>query len=816
MDPLSQLPVECLQRIIQILDNDNCLFALSSLLTLNKHITSVVLPFLYRDPFRPAFHQWGTSQHSKNRLEMLTRMLLHRLPTACLPKALSAALGYDPAYVPTETTSRSSFDYLSHIRHFNIQSMDAAQLQSSLLTTELCPYELRYIESHEFYRLYETMAYTATYSSNFSSIEDVLEDFYRVVIVLQAFWCLAKPILEQLHSFTIPFTPGIQKYQQVVGRFKNLETIRFAMFEMFDTPFDVMSGKWRVEEVIRVKMEFVQEHIQLFKGQLKTVICLEGNLWRDVGQDYIDRVRLDFYRLLPPLVRPRHLAKDNWLKFSAHPQSVDLAHVWEFNSDRLPESWEDTVCNGQPILQQCRALRRLKVNMYRTGIFKWAAQEKLEKGRRAGTHVDKSHDEQGACVVETLQAPQWIEGLIPLEFVTVAQYAVLSADDVNDIAFAFSQTLRGIKIDEEIRELFDREDPPKPMYVGRGWTDLLALTTLRLTVGVGRLVMDPELLIHCPNLIVLTLQDLTLEYSCQAIVPCLPSRLERLDELSVTGWPALTFNPATLSSTTRLKKLSFGVERRALFGPLYFIPSVEDLQRSYGIESEPGSPPPPELAAAFQTVRPRYTWDWPLPFLTSLQLSSEFAYLFEFKMLQELPALVYLALDIRSTITGNPIRIITDADLRIPASNSDISSTTTQSVASSLTPSSWQQKLFSEDIRVPSLKVLRLHGEWIIDDNAMSTFLATMCPNVKELYFQEWSTTTLESLLKLVRSMPTKYDASVLLDISNPYPSKEDRTRLGIVDYYGGYKIHVDHLHKDRLLDVKFGVSARLLDHLPE
>lgn len=249
--------------------------------------------------------------------------------------------------------------------------------------------------------------------------------------------------------------------------------------------------------------------------------------------------------------------------------------------------------------------------------------------------------------------------------------------------------------------------------------------------------------------------------------PCLPAYHRRLSHLRLSGWPALTFDPATLASTPMLTDLSIEIQynyNETDFKP--FIPPAEELNLSYGIQAGSVTTSSDSRPRIF---RPRWAWDWQLPFLTRLNLRSEFAASFEFKMLHGCPALECLFLDIRSTIQGEYVRIITDASLSVPTSNSP-------------SPTS---PLATEHLCLPSLKQLDLSGEWVIDSSIVPQMFAKTFPVVKKFYLIEWSRTTLNSLFKLFRTMPTTYDESVSLYISNPSLSLQDIARYGLVGYFG-------------------------------
>ncbi|KAF9079170.1 hypothetical protein BGX23_004848, partial [Mortierella sp. AD031] len=162
-------------------------------------------------------------------------------------------------------------------------------------------------------------------------------------------------------------------------------------------------------------------------------------------------------------------------------------------------------------------------------------------------------------IEDTFGQPEyWRKSLVPLEEVEISDYdGPLTEDVVNDIALAFNQTLKSFKASYYVSSF----SKPKKFTtlvanVGQGWVDLPLLTHLALCTSHHRLVIDRKLLACCPNVVSVGLSDDTLEYRCEEIVPCPPAHLSRLETLSLTGWPALTFHPSTLDSTTKLKELS--------------------------------------------------------------------------------------------------------------------------------------------------------------------------------------------------------------------------------------------------------------------
>ncbi|KAG0273144.1 hypothetical protein BGZ95_011041, partial [Linnemannia exigua] len=448
MDPLSRLPLECLQHILQVLDHDDSLTTLANLLTMNKYIASVVLPYLYRDPYRLAFHEekrgYDLQWYRTTTYESLTRMLLGRLPAVSLSKGLTLALTIDPAESSTPI-AKSSLDYLAHIRHFSTPAQDS--WEHHLLTTEMPLHQLSYIQSDEFDQIYQSQPFTPSYAAYYRTKEKLIQKYYRTVICLDALWCLPDPILEQLQSFTIPVR-YIKRYRETVGRFRSLESIQFAMSQAFDEPFysDTDAGIKRPhnDQVLQDMVQFVLEHLRIFKGQLKSIRCFDDGVWNWMDWKSIDRMELDFFRLLPPIDKPTHIGKNNWRRFSAHPQSTDVTQVQEFSSKAMHESWQDIIPNNQSILQRFRSLKRLDLSDFLAGTFDWAVQEKRELEWAGGIMTsDINQVGRGSLASGEAQLPAHrIHCLVPLERVYIKRQTVTCVNDIDDIAFAFSETLK--------------------------------------------------------------------------------------------------------------------------------------------------------------------------------------------------------------------------------------------------------------------------------------------------------------------------------------------------------------------------------------
>ncbi|KAG0374610.1 hypothetical protein BGX24_010182 [Mortierella sp. AD032] len=782
---------------------------------MNKHVASITLPILYRDPFRASFHSfiigrqrnkvtWGPAQEKYTR-ERLIRMLLDRLPIAerCrLPKALFLALAtttttttaaaaicpsnkdgsdhsknndtrpslsttYSPSSSPPSSSSPSSFDYFAQIRHLNIiASFNKGLVTLPLWTAtglpeNLSPDLLTYIYSDEFDKIYHSNPFRPeTVADDIgSSKESLLYDYCHTVLDQEALWCLASPIFEQLQSFTIPYMSSIKSYIKVVGRFKSLERIRFMMDGRFEglltsndyhhhhgnnSNTDIATATLTHNgQVIQDMFRFVQEHARLFPGRLRNVFCLEEVSWGgESNRDLSDQIRQDLYRFLPPLHKPIRLGVDNWDQFMAHAQSTDLTQVCDIDGRLLAAEWylKDSTRNDgndnidHPLLQGFRELKDLDLGMLYKGAFKWAVQEKKNMENN--------------------------KSLVQIKRINITGSMVDGIDDVDNIVFAF-----------------------------------------KLIVCRGQIELDPRFFFCLPNLVSIQLADDTHRYRCQDIVPCPPppaAHLAKLECLWLEGWAALTFDPSTLSSASStlnrmmISARKMGTDEHPYDSDHTFIPPMNELYGSYGIGTGPEEEVEEEAAAmdpiqpAVGMIRPRWTWDWDLPLLSHLVLTSEFAFMFEFKMLSRCPSLQYLYLNICSNLNSE---------------------------------SPFPQKTLaqSERIHLPSLTHLELHGGWKMndDDDGDNCLMQQLFsaetgafPNIETLRMHSWILSTLDGIIKFFRAASTTTTAtttgnsSCSASKSKPFihleitgPTRKELRMLGI---YECDSYNDDHNNHDR------------------
>ncbi|KAG0362808.1 hypothetical protein BGX24_005046, partial [Mortierella sp. AD032] len=128
-------------------------------------------------------------------------------------------------------------------------------------------------------------------------------------------------------------------------------------------------------------------------------------------------------------------------------------------------------------------------------------------------------------------------------------------------------------------------------------------------------------------------------------------------------------------------------------------------------------------------LRPKWSWDWHLPELRMLDLTSEFAYRFEFKMPHGCPNLEILRLHMRTT-EGLHTRVVSESHLFV----SGVGGLPERSVS-------------------PKLKKLYMNACWVIHDpSVLSQFLSGMFPKLERLVARGWDGGTVGSFVKAIRT----------------------------------------------------------------
>ncbi|KAF9545501.1 hypothetical protein EC957_010917 [Mortierella hygrophila] len=567
-------------------------------------------------------------------------------------------------------------------------------------------------------------------------------------------WAIAGPILEQLQSLVIPVS-DIVRYRSVIGRLSNLEQVRFSLDVPFHygeeynndlTPEFVATTQRRKANALAAMVAFVKEHTQLFPNRLLFVTCTNGVVYNFEEQECPEETLFEIAHLLPPLLRPLYLDESNWLRFTVAPHRIDLGAVESVVSPTKPQSWwYRAICENREFLRRCRNLRSLDMVTLGPGTFWWAVQERQDLDRLDRNVVPDTTTAAVAAITDNNNLTQHqenqrqeVRGLVPIRSVTISEHITPFADEINDIAIGFSLTLEYLSIEASIEN-----GPPslleRVIHVGTGWVNLPVLTNLSLNFTKASLALDRQIWAHCPSLVLLVIADPTTRYRCQDIVPCLPGHHSNLKTLWLQGSSALAFDPTTLNST--LKLTSLRIYTGSCTDSHFFIPHVQELERSYGTQGlygqgeeddEEGGEGDPSIqtglgGASDVIPRPKWTWNWNLPVLSYAMFTAEFAYRFQFRMLQRCPRLEFLHLDMTSMDGPDAhTRVLSRADLFDSISSS-------ASSASSASHSGNIQN--DERIVARWISILELKGQWTIDDSLLPEFLAGMFPRLQ--YFNE-------------------------------------------------------------------------------
>ncbi|KAK3842420.1 MAG: hypothetical protein J3R72DRAFT_443003 [Linnemannia gamsii] len=631
-----------------------------------------------------------------------------------------------PATTSADTsidTNLSQLGHLSHVRHFNLQPFAFVEYENYKRKKRSAA-EQEYIQQPEFSNVFlmgrrETICHWRARS-------DVLVEFYTAILHREATWSLAGPILEQLESLTLPLS-DIRRYLQVIDRLGRLKRVHILLDWNLSCGCCGGTRKQRKDQdqAMQQLIQFVQDHGRLFPGRLMHVNASLSHLWyhQDIPKDTLREI----LRILPPLYKVTSINEITWQRIAPHLHTTDFSHVCSI--DRSV-----SMVKYQQVLQQCRSLCEISTKELVPRSFNWAVQEKRDMLERLGQAAEYPVPTERRFDALQSQADHLTHGLVPLARFTIQEY-IIPSQDLDAITFAFSQSLEELIV-ENIRGS-NNNDAHQTVHLDCDWVELPFLSRLELCSSHCRIVLDSSLFSQCPSLSQVMLIDDTFEYSCQEIVPWLPVQMPLLCMLHLKGWSALTFNPAILASAKKLSILRLTMTRRQ---GNCFIPPVDELDAYYGIEdrdedneeSKDGDKVENEKNMTFAIARPQWTWDWLLPSLSQLELMSEFAYRFEFRMLQGCPALDRLRLYMRTSEGHLHRRLISESDLSVPGFN-----------------------MSRDRIVAPMLTCVSMEGRWVIEDSSvLEQLLEGMFPKLRQLKAIAWEGAgfSLESFVRTIRS----------------------------------------------------------------
>ncbi|KAG0269535.1 hypothetical protein BGZ95_002048 [Linnemannia exigua] len=788
MDSLSQLPVECLEGIIHyilsvpVYRKRYSLVTLATLCQVNKRICNITTRFLYQN-MSWFFNMYDNYERKTRRSRHLLRTLISNIPPHNLHPAVILGLGIDSNYNDASNSnndssspSASGFNHLFLIRCLDLLTAKYTDYDAQGNRRDYTTAELDYIHGQEFLDMYLTDRKDAT-SCRFTRVEDHLISYYPNVVYREAIWSLAEPIFEQLERLTFLLS-DLRRYHDNVGRLKNLENldVRFDLVLSCNcrtcTP-EAELRRQRREETLGQLVQFVKDHMKLFPGLLKTVnLPNKVDYWEGYYQTYPGTVRDEIYRILPAVYKPDIINQSEWPKVLVHLSAIDLGHVSKI-------AWLPPGIDLQLFLQRCRGLREISVQTLARGCFDWAVSEKNEmeifgqgQGQGLGRLAARSNS---APVITQAQhqdilseiplpppQPAWSKhGLVKLQNVLL-QNCKMPSQDLETITTAFNHSLRTIYI-QDLQPADDAQTTH--IHVGNDWPDMPLLDCLELRTRSRqyRVALDPRLFARHPSIQYAKIKDKTFNYPRQEIVPWLPADLPELRIMYLRGLSALSFNPTTLHSTKNLRDLKLGLKRLDWY---CYIPPVDELDEA--IEAKGGGGADERYGVLDSILRPRWSWNWHLPMLDTLDLSSEFAYRFEFQMLHGCPNLEILRLHMR-TVEGLHTRVISEAHLFVSGVD-----------GGSL-----------ERIVAPKLKKLSMNGRWVITDpSVLPQFLGSMFPKLERLVAIGWAGVTVGSFVKVIRTT-AGHIKSVRTDLEEPSDEEVVESKLCRLRLYVGMKVKV-------------------------
>ncbi|KAG0202348.1 hypothetical protein BGX33_009763 [Mortierella sp. NVP41] len=698
------LPLECFQLIIRHLASEGKGYTLASLLRVNRYVCAATLPIMYEDPFRLYFYRRlkflsvdGFAPHL-----MLVRVLLLSVPENHVTELLRVAYLQDEAG-PVEqlATWKIAFSYYSYVTNIDFESHSLAYnggFGIDYLHAGLPAYLER--AGHASRYLRENIAFHP--SPNCTIAYGAAEDLRRDLT-----WALCANA-ERIRTLVISLA-DVARYLPLVPRFKVLSDVTFRMDSDLPTggtqewpqeKQDALSLR-RTERIQRLEemISFVQEHRRLHPNVLTRGLCKRKDTpfsGEECPQEYQHRL----LQALPPLINPRVLDRNNWTHFAAKAQDTDLSFVKSIDSfnPTAAERASGRIDIIIPLLHRCRALESIKAASLGDDTFQWAVDER------------RQHNLEIAAG-RTPQRP-----LVPLRSYAAGYQYPSSGHQINDVLFAFNDTLEVVSVHGFRSQDSDDTDTPE-LSIGdddSNW-DHSKLLALNINTNISLLRIHPNFLSRCPHSTHVFLTDARREYSLAEIAYWRPAELPRLTHLVLRGTPAISFHPDTLKSTKELVTLNLNV------GPyledVCLIPPPEDIdddEHGEPNEGEPDSNTPSTLSPR----RPIWTWDWDLPKLVTLKLDSEFAYRFQFKMLDRTPSLAIFSVILRSASIAHR-RTIGVADLFKPGSVHPQSSSFTTTD--------------TEYIHLPALTEFSLCGTWTLDGQVLMSLFSRVAPKIERL-----------------------------------------------------------------------------------
>ncbi|KAK5821527.1 hypothetical protein F5H01DRAFT_411275 [Linnemannia elongata] len=730
------LPQELLEAIIRALGRSHGVDSMATMLRVNKYVCSITLPILYGGvPISVLNQSYPKDSPAFKRRQKLIATLLLGVPKTRVTDLLRVAFLQDSVddqeHSPAPYAPYHSFAIaISLSRCDDAFDGDFCQIDGFFQADGFFEDEDYYHDDVgppsqrllDFVRDHKLKERYATEAPLGRLLLERTGDTFTIAINREIHrdltWALCWDV-ECLRYLVIPVS-DIDRYLPLVDKFKALSMVKFELDRrLFPSSINLEELTPEQLTVLNLQRDERKRHLDqmvLFvqglrhhHGSVLQAASCSGEFER-CPDEYEEKLS----RLLPPLPDPELLNTHNWGHFATKVKETNLSAVKtimppqnEQGALSLPRLLEQS-----PFLHRCRSLGDIWLTSLTDDIFQWAVDER------------RQYDADIAAG----RPPQ--RPLVPLRYAEVNNERPTDGRLINDIGYSFGETLQSLVVRPLLlgwRLAGIIPDSVECWVGGRpSWPCWRAplLSHLAIDAHYNPLRIHPSLFAHCPQLKSIDLADRRQRYSSSDITRFEPTELIQLETLRLQGSPAISFHPSVLRNAPELKYL---VLRMANYETPSYIPPVSELE-DLGEEIEDDSVELVPTAAATTHSplgRPIWTWDWDLPKLTTLELTSEFAYRFQFKLLRSTPSLERFLVDTRS-LSGQHKRTLGVKDL---LQNAQDSTTLGDTLVDNNDDDTLDQ-LQMQYIHLPNLTEFSLIGDWTLDRRVLTILFRKVLPTI--------------------------------------------------------------------------------------